>query len=229
VNRALVFDLDDTLYPEQRFALSGYAAVSAHLAAAYGVSRSQAFGLLRRELAAGRRAHSFQFLADLFDLPATAVLECRDIYRDHQPQLKLPTLTRTVLAAARSSWRLAVLTNGIPAIQRRKIAALGLSSMVDAVIYAHEIGDGKPDAAAFLAACSAVGVPSVASVMTGDNPWCDVDGARRAGLCAIRIRRGQHSAVTEGETGPADVTLRHIGDVPWHADRLLRARAVHAN
>jgi putative hydrolase of the HAD superfamily len=229
VNRALVFDLDDTLYPERRFALSGYAAVSAHVAARYDVSRSRAFGLLRRELVAGRRAQSFQVLADRLHLPETIVFEWRDIYRDHEPQLRLPAATRAVLSAARASWKLAVLTNGIPAIQRRKVAVLGLSSLVDAVIYAHEIGEGKPDPAVFLAACSAVDVPAGASVMTGDNPWCDVDGARRAGLRAIRIRRGLHAAVAEGETGPADVTVRHIGEVPWHAERLLRARASHAN
>ena len=31
--RAVVFDLDDTLYPYRRFVLSGFAAVAAHLAA----------------------------------------------------------------------------------------------------------------------------------------------------------------------------------------------------
>ena len=229
MTRALVFDLDDTLYPERRFALSGFDAVSKHVAARYGVSRPAAFSLLRRELAAGRRAEAFQTLAGQLDLAGPIVDELRDVYRAHAPALKLPPATRAVLGAARVSWKLAVLTNGIPDIQRRKVAALGLAPLVDAVLYAHEIGEGKPDPAVFLAACAAVGVPVEASVMTGDNPWCDVDGARRAGLRAIRIRRGRHAHIGEGDTGPADATVRDISEVPWHAERLIPEGVAHAH
>jgi putative hydrolase of the HAD superfamily len=229
MTRALVFDLDDTLYPERRFALSGFDAVSTHVAARYGVSRRAAFSLLRRELAARRRAEVFQTLVGHFDLAESIVDELRDVYRAHAPALKLPPATRAVLGVARVSWKLAVLTNGIPEIQRRKVAALGLAPLVDAVLYAHEIGEGKPDPSVFLAACDAVDVPVEASVMTGDNPWCDVDGARRAGLRAIRIRRGLHAHIGEGNTGPADATVRDISEVPWHAERLIPSGVARAH
>ncbi len=229
MKRALVFDLDDTLYPEHRFALSGFAAVSTHVATHYGASRVTAFSLLRRELAAGRRADAFQTLAARLDLPESVVPELRDVYRWHAPDLRLPKVTRAVLTTARRSWKLAVLTNGIPDIQRRKVEALGLAPLVDAVLYAHEIGEGKPDPAVFVAACASVDVPVEASVMTGDNPWCDVDGARRAGLHAIRIRRGLHAHVAEGDTGPADATVRDLSEVPWHAEQLMSATVTHAH
>lgn len=228
MKRALVFDLDDTLYAERRFALSGFAAVSWHVAARYGSSRRAAFSLLRREMSAGRRAEAFQTLAGHLDLPETIVPELRGIYRAHTPALKLPGASRAVLEQARQSWKLAVLTNGAPDIQRRKVAVLGLTPLVDAILYAHEIGEGKPDPAVFLAACEAVDVPAQAAVMTGDNPWCDVDGARRAGLRTIRIRSGSHAHVREGDTGPADATVRDISEVLWHAERLIPAEATHA-
>ena len=227
MKRALVFDLDDTLYPERRFALSGFAAVSSHVAARYGASCPAAFALLRREMTSGRRAEAFQALAGRLQLPGTIVPELCAVYRAHVPALKLPAATRAVLEQARATWKLAVLTNGAPDIQRRKIAALGLAALVDAVVYAHEVGEGKPDPAVFRAVCDSVDVPTEASVMTGDNPWCDVDGARRAGLRAIRIRRGQHAHVGDGETGPADATVRDISEVPWHAERLIPAEATH--
>ena len=229
MKRALVFDLDDTLYPERRFALSGFRAVAAHLAAQHGLSCPAAFERLRREMSAGRRAMAFQTLAKEYDLPSQVVEELRHVYRAHKPALKLPAATRAVLREARKTWKVAVLTNGAPEIQRRKVAVLGLAPLVDAVVYAHEVGEGKPDPSVFHAACAAVDVAAGASVMTGDNPWCDVDGARRAGLRAIRIRRGIHQHVDAGETGPADATVWTIGEVPWHAAQLVPAGTAHAH
>jgi putative hydrolase of the HAD superfamily len=228
VKRALVFDLDDTLYPERRFALSGFHAVSKHVAASYGVPHGSAFAALRRELRAGRRADAFQSLIREHGLPKQIVDELRYVYRAHVPALRLPSATLTVLTATRGSWKLAILTNGAPEVQRRKVAALGLAPLVDAVVYAHEVGGGKPDPAVFQAACASVNVPAQSSVMTGDNPWCDVDGARRAGLRSIRIRRGLHEHVLAGETGPADATVRTIGEVPSLAVRLIPVEAAHA-
>ena len=37
VRRGLILDLDDTLYPRERFVRSGFAAVARHVAAAHGV------------------------------------------------------------------------------------------------------------------------------------------------------------------------------------------------
>jgi putative hydrolase of the HAD superfamily len=229
MTRALVFDLDDTLYLERRFALSGYAAVANHLASAHGLNRRDVFGFLRRELGAGRRADVFQRLVMRFGLPLAIVEELLAVYRDHAPSLRLPATTRRVLGAARESWRVGILTNGPPALQRRKVAALGLASLVDAVIFAHEVGNGKPDPAVFHCACDALGVEPTSAVMAGDDPWRDVDGARRAGLMSIRLRQGPLAAVFAGDTGPADATVRRLAEVLPQAIRLIQEGARHAD
>jgi len=221
VRRALILDLDDTLYPERRFALSGFAAVARAVECEHGYPACAAFHLLRRELRSGRRAQAFQRLADAMSLDLSHVARFREVYRRHQPRLRLPRASRNAIAEARRSWRVGLLTNGTPAIQRNKVEALGLSSMVEAVIYAHEVGAGKPDAEVFRVACDALGVMPNRAVMAGDDPWCDVDGARSAGLRAIRVRQGWHRDVESGETGPADATVRTIGEVPAAAGRLI--------
>jgi len=222
VTRGLVFDLDDTLYPERRFALSGFRAVADHVAETFGSNRCAVFQSLWRSLRAGRRASGFQVASDEFALPAGAVEAMRDVYRAHVPSLRLPASSRAVLARARASWRVGILTNGLPDIQRRKVQALGVEDLVDAVVYAQETGGGKPEAAAFRAICAALGVPVSQSVMTGDDPWCDIDGGRRAGLRVIRICCGIHRHVSTGETGPADVTVEHLASVPSEAARLIQ-------
>jgi putative hydrolase of the HAD superfamily len=155
--------------------------------------------------------------------------ELRDVYRRHTPSLRLPSASAETLRSARGSWKLGILTNGLPAIQRKKIEALGLESMVDAVVYAQETCAGKPEAAAFQAICGALDVEPARSVMVGDDPWCDIDGGRRAGLRVIRVRRGWHHRVTAGETGPADVTVARVHLVPAEAERLIHAERRRAD
>jgi putative hydrolase of the HAD superfamily len=222
VTRALVFDLDDTLYAERRYALSGFRAVANHVASSFGADRCAVFQALWRSLRGGRRASAFQSVTAEFALPAAAVEAMRDAYRAHAPELRLPESSRAVLAKARQSWRVGILTNGLPEIQRRKVKALGVEDLVDVVVYAQETCGGKPEAAAFRAVCAALDVPEWRAVMTGDDPWCDIDGGRRAGLRVIRIRRGIHRHVTAGETGPADVTVERLADVPGEAGRLIQ-------
>ena len=174
MTRAIVFDLDDTLYPERRFALSGFAAVARHAEASYGIPSREAFTILRNAIRDGRRSTAFQTLAARVVTDAAAVQAFREVYRRHVPRIRLPRASRRVLDEVRRTWRIGLLTNGSP-------------------------------------------------VMAGDDPWCDIDGARGAGLHAIRIRRGWHRHVDAGHSGAADCTVTSLIDVPRAAERLVPA------
>ena len=93
------------------------------------------------------------------------------------------------LAALRGTWRLAVLTNGTPGLQREKIAGSGLAHYFDAITVAGEVGVGKPDVRAFAAALKAAGATPGRTVMVGDNLRRDVEGGQRAGLRAFWLNR----------------------------------------
>lgn len=91
--------------------------------------------------------------------------------------------------------RTAVVTNGPSALQRAKLAAVGLSDGFDAVIVSAEVGVQKPEAAIFASALDALGVPAEAALHIGDSQAADVAGARAAGLTAVWIdRNGAASA-----------------------------------
>ena len=223
MTRAIIFDLDDTLYSERRFALSGFAAVARCAEASHGISSREAFAVLRNAIRDGRRTTAFQTLAAHVVADAAAVQAFREVYRRHVPQIRLPRASRQVLDEVRRTWRVGLLTNGLPDVQRAKVAALGLAALTDAIVYAHEVGGGKPDSSAFAAVCDLLHVAPGRAVMTGDDPWCDIDGARGAGLHAIRIRRGWHRHVDAGHSGAADCTVRSLADVPRAAERLVPA------
>src|SRR6185503_8245006 len=103
VRRALILDLDDTLYPERRFALSGFAAVARAVEREHGYPACAAFHVLRRELRSGRRAQAFQRLAYAMSLDLSHVARFREVYRRHQPRLRLPRASRNAIAEARRS------------------------------------------------------------------------------------------------------------------------------
>ena len=57
--QAIVFDLDDTLYPERAYVLSGFRAVAAWAAGELGLPVTQGFAELRRLFDDGVRGDTF--------------------------------------------------------------------------------------------------------------------------------------------------------------------------
>jgi len=222
--RAVILDLDDTLYPERRFLISGFAAVAGEVERTAGVPACTAFRALVRSVRRGGRGRAFQDLCAVCGIDAGLVPTLVEAYRDHSPRLRLPRSARELLHGLRPDFRVAILTNGLPAVQRRKVTALGLEALVDSVVYAHETGAGKPDLAAFARALAALDVPRHRAVMVGNDPECDIAGARAAGLRTIRVRRAIDEIVPAGGD-EADATVDGLQDVRAEAVRLLQERA----
>jgi len=88
----------------------------------------------------------------------------------------LPRLVRRV--------RLGSLTNGGADLQ-----AIGLAHHFDVSLAAHQMGCAKPDPAIFHAACQALGLTPAQVAYVGDDLALDVEGAQHAGLHGIWINR----------------------------------------
>lgn len=187
--RAVVFDLDDTLYPYRRFKLSGFLAVARHLSARAGLDVRLGFAALASAARGRDRGHELQACLAQHDLPADWLPELVDVLRYHEPSLKLPLSSRRTLRALREDgWRVGVLTNGLRSLQAAKVAALGLAPLVDVVGYATAIGSGqgKPDPEVFAWMARTLAVPAARVVFVGDDEHCDVRGAAAAGMVPVR-------------------------------------------
>ena len=66
---------------------------------------------------------------------------------------------------------------------------IGLAHHFRVSVAAHHCGCAKPDAAIFHAACEALGVAPEEAVYAGDDPLLDVEGAQKAGLRGVWINR----------------------------------------
>jgi putative hydrolase of the HAD superfamily len=219
--RAIVFDLDETLYAERRFVLSGFAAVARTVGGGDEAATARVFRTLARAFRAGNRATAFQRLCEAEGWPPARVPEFIELLRNHTPTLRLPRATAETLRRLRRGWRLGILTNGLPEVQARKVAALGVEALVDAVVYAaqHGTGRGKPDREAFDEIAARLRVPHERCVFVGDDPRCDVEGARAAGMLTIRIQRGPHARTVPPVE--ADVVAPRVEAVPFLAACLL--------
>jgi 2-haloacid dehalogenase len=88
-----------------------------------------------------------------------------------------------VLQALHPRYKIAILTNGIAAVQRSRLARSAIHRYIAELIISEEVGAAKPDAAFFDLAFERLGRPSKPDVlMIGDSLSSDMLGASRYGL-----------------------------------------------
>jgi putative hydrolase of the HAD superfamily len=220
--RAILFDLDDTLYPYRAFLRSGFRAVSGFLAERHGIPACDALRTLRQAFHRDR-GRELQALCARFALPESTVFTLAALMREHAPVLRLPAATAGVLRALKrdADWRIGILTNGSPDVQRRKIAALGIGELVDRVFCAVECGDerGKPAPVVFRTALARMKAGAASSVFVGNDPIADIEGANAAGLKAIHITA--HQADPACDVLCQGIHVSRIEQVPQVADQLV--------
>jgi len=110
---------------------------------------------------------------------------------------------RELMTELATSYKLALLTNGAPDLQREKIAASGLESFFQAIAVSGEHGIGKPKPEIFHLLLSELGVSPDEAVMVGNSLERDIAGAENAGIRSIWIRvpgSEEQAEVTPGHT-----------------------------
>jgi putative hydrolase of the HAD superfamily len=203
----VVFDLDDTLYDEVDFVMSGFRAVADYL----DPQHPQAlFEFMQAHFAAHGSGRIFDALIPHFDLEV-AVAELVEVYRFHSPDIELPAERRAVLEQLVDAHPLALVSDGPWVTQRNKFVRLGLSRFIDAPVFTSRLRAPKPSPVAFEAVMQRFG-PHERFAYVADNPRKDFHAPRALGWLSIHFRnpRGIHRA-NEGE---ADVTIDSLADLP---------------
>jgi 2-haloacid dehalogenase len=122
---------------------------------------------------------------------------------------------RAVLENLRATgYRLAILSNGTPAMLHSAIAAAGLDGLMDPVLSVEEVRHYKPSAHVYRLIEDRMGVPPAQVLFVSSNGW-DIAGAARFGFVTAWVNRS-NAAQDRLPQGPAHV----IPDLT-HLPRLL--------
>lgn len=189
--RAVVFDLDDTLYPESAYVRSGFRAVAAEAARSYGVSADEAYAELEGLFEDGVRGDTFDRWLSARGIDGE-VADLVAVYRGHQPAIEPFPEAPPLLARLRAEgYLLGLLSDGEPEIQYGKLDAIGLRAAFDATLVSGELGRDawKPSPRGLTTLLERLGVEPSEAVYVSDNPAKDFKAARDAGMRSIRVRR----------------------------------------
>ncbi|MGH8807255.1 MAG: HAD family hydrolase [Noviherbaspirillum sp.] len=99
--------------------------------------------------------------------------------------------------------------------------AIGIAHFFQTSVAAHRLGCAKPDAAIFLAACESLKIAPHEAVYVGDDPVLDVEGAQKAGLHGAWINR---AGLESAQTFPAHVRPDAIFSTLYELDGWLSRR-----
>jgi putative hydrolase of the HAD superfamily len=199
VTRAVLFDLDDTLFDHRTSARAALAEVHRHHGGAIEFARfeeqhSRHLEDLHAEVLAGRisiddaRRERFRrlFAAMGIAIDEAAIDHTASVYRaGYVNARRVVDGAAALLQAVRPHARIAIVSNNLLEEQRGKLQFCGLASLVDELVVSEEVGVSKPDPRIFAVALSRLGVDAGEAVMFGDSWAADIAGAARAGIRAV--------------------------------------------
>ena len=220
--RAVIFDLDDTLYPERSYVFSGFAAVAAAFADLLGDATAAARDM-RRFFDPDRRSRVFNaLLAERGVDPDPELIDrLVAIYRAHAPTIQLRGDADAALSRLGGRYQLGVITDGPPVQQRAKIDALGLADRVERIIVTGELGSGfaKPHPRAFEMMAASLAVDARRCVYVADNAAKDFIAPNALGWMTIQVRRPD--GIYRETPAPPGGAPRFVVEMLDEIDRLL--------
>ncbi|WP_159587173.1 HAD family hydrolase [Chelativorans xinjiangense] len=187
----VVFDLDDTLYLERDFVLSGFAAADAWLLRTAGVEglRQACLSLF----AAGERRRIFDQALRILGLieDRQLVAQLVEVYRSHRPNINLTADAARYFGSRSREIPCAMITDGPSAMQRAKTRALGLEEFISCIICTGAPGQGfcKPHARPFARIETWAAPTHLPLVYVADNPVKDFVTPRARGWYTVQIAR----------------------------------------
>lgn len=199
----VVFDLDDTLYPEREYAISGFRAAARWAQREHNIKDIDLD--MTRMLDEGLRGDIFnRVLTER--LPGHApdlVQRLLDAYRANVPQLTLFPDAARALDHFGARVPLGLVTDGPQQGQARKVAALGLEPRFAKIAYTDSFGGRafwKPHPASFEAVADAMRGTASRFVYVGDNPSKDFVAPNAMGWHTIQIARPKdvHVGIHDG-------------------------------
>ena len=221
----LVFDLDDTLYDESTFVLSGFKTVARHLAEKFNLDFDQILMKLQEILDAQGRGTIFDILLRELGLFNSELLsDCVSLYQGHTPTIE-PYFDSVATLELYQDMPKYLVTDGNPSVQAKKVEALGLAKYFKGIYYSWSFGIefAKPSISCFEMICNLEKVVLSDIMYIGDDPSKDFVNLRTQGAITVRVMTGRFSKVIAKNEFDAEFRIARIGDLkPFNLFELHR-------
>ncbi|HEV3484500.1 MAG TPA: HAD-IA family hydrolase [Vicinamibacterales bacterium] len=191
--RAVLFDLDDTLFDHQACARAALQAVHA----AHACFNCLPFDEFERQHARFLEELHLAVLDGRLGIEAAGVAADEPLlqataaaYRERYPMARRAIDgAATLLPHVRQRARVAIVSNNLLDEQQQKLRHCGLDAHIDALVVSEEVGVSKPHPKIFEVALDRVGVRADEAVMIGDSWSADIAGALAVGIRPIWFNR----------------------------------------
>lgn len=191
--KAVIFDLDDTLYPEIDYVISGFRVVSSEISKHYNLDATMVLHKMV-DLFKLDRKNVFNRLLDSLNVQYSDdyIMYLVDEYRNHIPEIRLYEDADYIIKYLYSKKiKLGIITDGYKIAQRNKIKALNIEKYFDCIIITDEWGKEywKPHRRSYDVAKDILEVEYKEMVYVGDNIIKDFVTPNILGMTTVLISR----------------------------------------
>jgi|APSaa5957512535_1039671.scaffolds.fasta_scaffold02112_5 putative hydrolase of the HAD superfamily len=217
--KAVIFDMDDTLFLEKDYVLSGFREVCFFLNSKFGIDANESYNFLKKRFIKHGRNKIFNNLLSKYDEELQGVdinkliEQLVDTYRKHEPDIDLNPMVKNVLTNIRQrNIKIVIATDGLSIMQENKYLALGLDKFVDNIVYCWSHDAAKPSKKCFKIAAKMIGIDLKDCIIVGDHPEHDIVPARMLGAKTYRIRTGRFSNLKDDHNYPPHQSFLNLDD-----------------
>ena len=224
--RAILFDLDDTLWDVRPVIVRAEEVLHAWLRERYPriVERHDIESMREQRVCIARehpamrhdftwlRLESLRRLAAEAGYPLELAEEAFAVFYRARNDVVLYDDVRPALERLSRDYRLFAISNG-----NAHLGEIGLGGYFEASLAAREAGMLKPDPRIFALLLQRAGIAAHEAAHVGDDPACDVEGARAAGVLPVWLNRS--GADWTLESPPPTVTITSLDELPAALNR----------
>lgn len=182
-SKAVIFDLDDTLYDEKDYVRSGFVAVAKELPMINHAEEKLWQAFEQKEPAIDTVLRNEHIWTEELSR------HCLTVYRNHKPQISLSKGVKELLQKLKREGKyLGIITDGRPEGQKNKIEALEIETLVDSIVITDDLGGiefRKPNALSYEMMRKRCGCDFHQMVYIGDNLKKDFMTPCRVGMLSI--------------------------------------------
>jgi len=181
--------MDDTLYPENAFVMSGFKAVSKFVASEFGVGRDIFFSFLKTSFDKNGRGSNFNDAIDEFGLDTNILPAMVQVYRRHSPDIHVRQDIKRFLLHLSQRFKLCLITDGWVDVQKEKVKALGLEQLFHKILFSQKDGleYAKPHPRFFEDALDYFGMLPEHAIIIGDDVNKDIAGGKNIGMKTFQV------------------------------------------